>query len=199
MDSTMRYTEEIRLSEAEADRQIDFQNVVMPHKDDLYNYALSIARNSDDAQDLLQETYFKAYKNYHQFEGGTNSKAWMFMILKNTFINNYRKLKKEPAKVDYNEIEDIYENIKSKQTKENNLGLDFYNNLLDDDLSEALDKLPLKMKEVFLLCDLEGYTYEEIAEIANIPIGTVRSRLHRARKILQEELFGYAKINGYLN
>lgn len=195
----MRYTEETIISEADVDRQNDFQNVVMPHKDDLYTYALSIARNSDDAQDLLQETYFKAYKNYHQFEGGTNSKAWMFMILKNTFINNYRKLKKEPAKVDYNEIEDIYENIKSNQTKENNLGLDFYNNLLDDDLSEALDKLPLKMKEVFLLCDLEGYTYEEIAEIANIPIGTVRSRLHRARKILQEELFGYAKINGYLN
>lgn len=195
----MRYTEETIISEVDVDRQNDFQNVVMPHKDDLYNYALSIARNSDDAQDLLQETYYKAYKNYHQFEGGTNSKAWMFMILKNTFINNYRKLKKEPAKVDYNEIEDIYESIKSNQTKENNLDLDFYNNLLDDDLSEALDKLPSKMKEVFLLCDLEGYTYEEIAEIANIPIGTVRSRLHRARKILQEELFGYAKINGYLN
>ena len=195
----MSYTDETILSEVDIDRQNDFQNVIMPHKDDLYNYALAIARNADDAQDLVQETYFKAYKNYHQFEGGTNSKAWMFMILKNTFINNYRKLKKEPSKVDYNEIEDIYENIKSNQTKENNLGLDFYNNLLDDDLSDALDKLPLKMKEVFLLSDLEGYTYEEIAEIANIPIGTVRSRLHRARKILQEELFGYAKINGYLN
>jgi RNA polymerase sigma-70 factor (ECF subfamily) len=195
----MSYTEESILSKVEVDRQNEFQTVAMPHEDALYNYALAIVRNSDDAQDLVQETYFKAYKNYHQFEGGTNSKAWMFMILKNTFINNYRKLKREPAKVDYNEIEEIYENIKSNQTKNNNLGLDFYQNLLDDDLADALEKLPVKMKEVFLLCDLEGYTYEEISDIANIPIGTVRSRLHRARKILQDELFGYAKINGYLN
>ncbi|MFC2119650.1 sigma-70 family RNA polymerase sigma factor [Bacteroidota bacterium] len=195
----MNYKEESILGEVEVEKQNEFQNVVMPHKNDLYNYALAIARNSDDAQDLVQETYFKAYKNYHQFEGGTNSKAWMFMILKNTFINNYRKLKREPAKVDYNEIEDIYENIKSNHTKDNNLGLDFYHNLLDDDLSEALEKLPVKMKEVFLLCDLEGYSYEEISEIVDIPIGTVRSRLHRARKLLQDELFGYAKVNGYLN
>jgi RNA polymerase sigma-70 factor (ECF subfamily) len=121
------------------------------------------------------------------------------MILKNTFINNYRKIKREPVKLDYDEIEDIYENIKSDQAKDNNLDLDFYNDLLDDELSAALSKIPSKMKEVFLLCDLEGYTYEEIAEITDIPIGTVRSRLHRARKLLQDELFGYAKENGYLN
>ena len=195
----MNYTEESILGKVEVEKQNEFQNVVMPHKNDLYNYALAIARNSDDAQDLVQETYFKAYKNYHQFEGGTNSKAWMFMILKNTFINNYRKLKREPSKVDYDEIEDIYENIKSEQSKDNDLDLDFYNNLFDDDLSSALAKLPEKMKEVFLLCDLEGYSYEEISEIVDIPIGTVRSRLHRARKLLQDELFGYAKVNGYLN
>jgi RNA polymerase sigma-70 factor (ECF subfamily) len=195
----MNYTEESISGKVEVEKQNEFQNVVMPHKNDLYNYALAIARNSDDAQDLVQETYFKAYKNYHQFEGGTNSKAWMFMILKNTFINNYRKLKREPSKVDYDEIEDIYENIKSEQSKDNNLDLDFYNNLFDDDFSSALTKLPEKMKEVFLLCDLEGYSYEEISEIVDIPIGTVRSRLHRARKLLQDELFGYAKVNGYLN
>ena len=195
----MNYTEESIPGKVEVEKQNEFQNVVMPHKNDLYNYALAIARNSDDAQDLVQETYFKAYKNYHQFEGGTNSKAWMFMILKNTFINNYRKLKREPSKVDYDEIEDIYENLKSEQSKDNNLDLDFYNNLFDDDLSSALAKLPEKMKEVFLLCDLEGYSYEEISEIVDIPIGTVRSRLHRARKLLQDELFGYAKVNGYLN
>ena len=195
----MNYTEESIPGKVEVEKQNEFQNVVMPHKNDLYNYALAIARNSDDAQDLVQETYFKAYKNYHQFEGGTNSKAWMFMILKNTFINNYRKLKREPSRVDYDEIEDIYENIKSEQSKDNNLDLDFYNNLFDDDLSSALAKLPEKMKEVFLLCDLEGYSYDEISEIVDIPIGTVRSRLHRARKLLQDELFGYAKVNGYLN
>ena len=195
----MYNTEDINLNELEIEKQQKFENETVPHQDALYNYALKIARNADDAQDLLQETYYKAYKNYHQFENGTNSKAWMFMILKNTFINNYRKMKREPAKLDYDEIEDIYENIKSDQTKDNNLDLDFYNNLLDDELSAALSKIPSKMREVFLLCDLEGYTYEEIAEITDIPIGTVRSRLHRARKLLQDELFGYAKVNGYLN
>ena len=198
MDSAMN-TEELNISETEMERQQEFQTEAVPHKDALYNYALKIVRNSDDAQDLVQETYYKAYKSYHQFQGGTNSKAWMFMILKNTFINNYRKLKREPSRVDYDEIEDIYENIKSEQSKDNNLDLDFYNNLFDDDLSSALAKLPEKMKEVFLLCDLEGYSYDEISEIVDIPIGTVRSRLHRARKLLQDELFGYAKVNGYLN
>ena len=195
----MYNTEEINLNEMDVEKQKKFENETVPHQDALYNYALKIARNADDAQDLLQETYYKAYKNYHQFENGTNSKAWMFMILKNTFINNYRKTKREPTKLDYDEIEDIYENIKSDQAKDNNLDLDFYNNLLDDELSDALSKIPTKMREVFLLCDLEGYSYEEIAEISNIPIGTVRSRLHRARKLLQDELFGYAKVNGYLN
>jgi RNA polymerase sigma-70 factor (ECF subfamily) len=198
MDSTMN-TEELNISEIEIERQQEFQTEAVPHKDALYNYALKIARNSDDAQDLVQDTYYKAYKSYHQFQDGTNSKAWMFMILKNTFINNYRKLKREPVKVDYDEVEDIYESIKSEQSNDNNLDLDFYNNLFDDDLSSALAKLPEKMKEVFLLCDLEGYSYEEISEIVDIPIGTVRSRLHRARKLLKDELFGYAKVNGYLN
>ena len=191
--------EDLNLSELEIERQQKFENETVQHQDALYNYALKIVRNADDAQDLLQETYYKAFKNYHQFENGTNSKAWMFMILKNTFINNYRKVKREPAKIDYDEIEDIYENIKSDQSNDNNLDLDFYNNLLDDELSAALSRIPSKMREVFLLCDLEGYTYEEIAEITDIPIGTVRSRLHRARKLLQDELFGYAKVNGYLN
>jgi RNA polymerase sigma-70 factor (ECF subfamily) len=195
----MLKTEEYNLSEMEVEKQQEFEAEAMPHKDALYNYALKMARNTDDAQDLVQETYYKAYRSYHQFENATNSKAWMFMILKNTFINNYRKSKREPGKVDYDEIEDFYENIKSEQTRDNNLDLEFYQNMLDDELSDALAKLPANMREVYLLCDLEGYTYEEIAELVNIPIGTVRSRLHRARKLLQDELFGYAKLNGYLN
>jgi RNA polymerase sigma-70 factor (ECF subfamily) len=196
---TMINTVELNISEADNEKKHDFHTEAIPHHSALYNYALKIVRNSDDAQDLVQDTYYKAYKSYHQFKNGTNSKAWMFMILKNTFINNYRKLKREPLKVDYDDIENIYENVKSDWTKSNNLDLDFYQNLLDDDLSTALAKLPLKMKEVFLLCDMEGYSYEEIAKIITIPVGTVRSRLHRARKFLQEELFGYAKVNGYLN
>jgi RNA polymerase sigma-70 factor (ECF subfamily) len=138
MDSTMINTEEINLSTTADDIQYEFQTEAIPHQSALYNYALKIVRNSDDAQDLVQDTYYKAYKSFHQFKSGTNSKAWMFMILKNTFINNYRKLKREPSKVDYDDIENIYEEIKSDWTNENNLDLEFYQNLLDDDLSAAL-------------------------------------------------------------
>lgn len=190
---------EFNLTESELERKQSFKNETVPHRNALYNYALKIVRNADDAQDLLQDTYYKAYKNYHQFKNGTNSRAWMFMILKNTFINNYRKSKREPVKLDYDEIEDIYENIKSDQSKDNNFDLDFYNNLFDDELTEAIDQLPTKMREVFLLCDLEDYSYEETAELVGCPVGTVRSRLHRARNMLRGILFGYAKDRGYLN
>jgi RNA polymerase sigma-70 factor (ECF subfamily) len=195
----MKNKEESNTIEIEVERLDEFQNETMPHQDALYNYALKVARNSEDAHDLVQETYYKALKNYRKFEIGTNSKAWLLMILKNTFINNYRKRKREATKLDYEIIEDSYENIKFDHSSDNNLELGFYKNLLDDELSAALAKLPVKIKEIFLLFELEGYTYEEIAQITNIPTGTVRSRLHRARKILQEELIGYAKVKGYLN
>ena len=177
----------------------DFTNETLPHENALYNYALKISGNTDDAQDLVQETYYKAYRHFDKFQSGTNSKAWMFMILKNTFINDYRKSKREPYKLDYEQIQNFYENIKSDRAQENNLDSDYYNNLLDDELTEAIDQLPTKMREVFLLCDLEGYSYEETAELVDCPIGTVRSRLHRARHMLQEILFDYAKEKGFLN
>jgi len=187
------------LDSSETEKQINFKDEALIHQQALYNYALKIVTNADDAQDLLQETYYKAYKSYNQFEKGTNSKAWMFMILKNTFINNYRKLKRTPVKVDYDEVENIFENIKTDQTHNNQLDMEFYNNLLSDELSVALAKLPAKMRDVFLMYDLNGFTYEEIAETVIIPIGTVRSRIYRARRFLYKELSGYAKLNGYLN
>lgn len=177
----------------------DFTNETLPHRDALYNYALKISGNADDAQDLVQETYYKAYRHFDKFQTGTNSKAWMFMILKNSFINDYRKSKREPYKLDYEQIQNFYENVKSDRADENNLDKDFFNDLFDDELTDAIDQLPTKMREVFLLCDLEGYSYEETAELVGCPIGTVRSRLHRARHMLQENLFEYAKDKGYLN
>lgn len=177
----------------------NFTNETLPHKSALYNYALKISGNADDAQDLVQETYYKAFRYFDKFQSGTNSKAWMFMILKNTFINDYRKSKREPYKLDYEQIQNFYENVKSDRANENNLDKDFYNDLFDDELTEAIDQLPTKMREVFLLCDLEGYSYEETAELVQCPIGTVRSRLHRARHMLQEILFDYAKNKGFLN
>ena len=176
-----------------------FTNETLPHRNALYNYALKISGNSDDAQDLVQETYYKAYRHFDKFESGTNSKAWMFMILKNSFINDYRKSKREPYKLDYEQIQNFYENVKSDRAQTNNLDEDFYNNLLDDELTKAIDQLPTKMREVFLLCDLDGNSYEETAELVDCPIGTVRSRLHRARHMLQETLLDYAKERGFLN
>jgi RNA polymerase sigma-70 factor (ECF subfamily) len=176
-----------------------FTNETLPHRNALYNYALKISGNSDDAQDLVQETYYKAYRHFDKFQSGTNSKAWMFMILKNSFINDYRKSKREPYKLDYEQIQNFYENVKSDRAQENNLDKDFYNNLLDDELTQAIDKLPAKMREVFLLCDLDGNSYEETAELVSCPVGTVRSRLHRARHMLQETLMDYAKEKGFLN
>jgi RNA polymerase sigma-70 factor (ECF subfamily) len=180
-------------------KEEDFTNETLPHENALYNYALKISGNTDDAQDLVQETYYKAYRHFDKFQSGTNSKAWMFMILKNTFINDYRKSKREPYKLDYEQIQNFYENVKSDRAEENNLDKEFYNDLFDDELTEAIYQLPTKMREVFLLCDLEGYSYEETAELVDCPIGTVRSRLHRARHMLQETLFDYAKDKGFLN
>ena len=180
-------------------KEEDFTTETLPHENALYNYALKISGNTDDAQDLVQETYYKAYRHFDKFQSGTNSKAWMFMILKNTFINDYRKSKREPYKLDYEQIQNFYENVKSDRSEENNLDKEFYNDLFDDELTEAIDQLPTKMREVFLLCDLEGYSYEETAELVDCPIGTVRSRLHRARHMLQDILFDYAKDKGFLN
>jgi RNA polymerase sigma-70 factor, ECF subfamily len=176
-----------------------FTNETLPHRNALYNYALKISGNSDDAQDLVQETYYKAFRHFDKFQSGTNSKAWMFMILKNSFINDYRKSKREPYKLDYEQIQNFYENVKSDRAQDNNLDKDFYNDLLDDELTQAIDQLPAKMREVFLLCDLDGNSYEETAELVGCPVGTVRSRLHRARHMLQETLMDYAKEKGFLN
>jgi RNA polymerase sigma-70 factor, ECF subfamily len=180
-------------------RDKEFIREALPHENALYNYALKIAGNSDDAQDLVQETYYKAYRHFDKFQAGTNSKAWMFMILKNSFINDYRKSKREPYKLDYEQIQNFYENVKSDRAQENNLDKEFYNDLLDDELTAAIDQLPTKMREVFLLCDLDGNSYEETAELVECPVGTVRSRLHRARHMLQETLMDYAKDKGFLN
>jgi RNA polymerase sigma-70 factor (ECF subfamily) len=177
----------------------EFIKEALPHEDALYNYALKISGNSDDAQDLVQETYYKAYRHFDKFQTGTNSKAWMFMILKNSFINDYRKSKREPYKLDYEQIQNFYDNVKSDRAQENNLDKEFYNDLLDDELTAAIDQLPAKMREVFLLCDLDGNSYEETAELVGCPVGTVRSRLHRARHMLQETLMDYAKDKGFLN
>ena len=178
----------------------DFQSVVVPHVDALYNTALRMTRNPQDAEDLVQETYLKAYKYYDKFTEGTNLKAWLFRILKNTFINNYRKRQQEPPQNAFDEIEDAFERHISAEAggripspEENAL-----ENVLDDEVQQAMDSLPDDYRMVVVLADLEDFSYQEIAQILDIPVGTVMSRLYRARRRLESEMLNYAQDHGYI-
>jgi RNA polymerase sigma-70 factor, ECF subfamily len=190
--------EEGYLSEEEIDKnREEFKNEALPHINLLHNYAYKMTGNQLDADDLLQETYLRAFRFFHKFERGTNCKAWLFRIMKNLFINNYRKNQKSPNKVDYGEVENFFENIKSDKMDSSDLQEKVFNNLLDDNVTLALNSLQDDFKTVIILCDIEGLSYEEIAGFVQCPIGTVRSRLHRARKLLGQKLYRYAKSRGY--
>lgn len=177
----------------------EFEKEALPHMDSLYNYALRITGDEDDADDLVQETYLKAFRFFDKFERGTNCKAWLFRILKNSYINDYRKLKKEPNKIDYEDVQNFYETIKSDEVETQHYEQDAFSNLLDDEVSKVLAELPEDFRTVIILSDIEGFTYEEIADFVDIPVGTVRSRLHRARKVLYAQLFDYAKERGFIS
>ena len=179
-------------------KHTEFEAEALPHMDVLYNFALRTTGNQDDAHDLLQETYLKAYRFWDKYEKGTNIRAWLFRIMKNSYINRYRKETKEPDKVDYEDIENFYNTIRAESTDPNDLQKQLYSNLLGDEVTKALQGLPDDFRTVVILCDIEGLTYEEIAEFVECPIGTVRSRLHRGRKLLQAKLFEYAKQQGMI-
>ncbi|NUN70447.1 MAG: sigma-70 family RNA polymerase sigma factor [Bacteroidetes bacterium] len=176
----------------------EFEQQTLPHMEVLYNYALRMTGNRDDANDLLQETFLKAYRFWDKFEQGTNLRAWLFRIMKNTYINLYRKESKEPDKVDYDEIEGFYNLIRDQNSDDNDLQEKMFGQLLDDDVSKALESLPEEFRTVVILCDIEGLAYEEIAEFLQVPVGTVRSRLHRGRKLLYAHLYEYAKQRGFI-
>ncbi|MCB1009003.1 MAG: sigma-70 family RNA polymerase sigma factor [Acidobacteria bacterium] len=178
----------------------EFEAAAMPYLDALYNTAYRMARNAEDAEDLVQETYLKAYRSFDQFTPGTNLKAWLFKILKNTFINEYRKRQSKPAASDFSEIEGSFESqvrtdpsAQIKNPEEEILDASF-----DEGVQDALDHLPPDYRMAVLLADLEGFSYKEIAEILDIPVGTVMSRLYRGRKLLEKALLVYARDHGYL-
>lgn len=182
----------------EQEKYVSFEREAIPHMDSLFNFALRMTGDSDAADDLVQETYLKAFRFFDKFEQGTNCKAWLFRILKNSYINDYRKVSKEPDKVDYDDIQNFYENIKSSDVKSQHLETDGFSQLLDDDVADAITNLPEDFRTVIILSDVEGFTYEEIADFVDCPVGTVRSRLHRARKMLYATLYGYAVEKGFI-
>ncbi|MEY3450761.1 MAG: polymerase, sigma subunit, family [Bacteroidota bacterium] len=163
----------------------------------LYNFAFRLTYDQDDARDLVQDTYLKAYRFFDSFEKGTNAKAWMFRILKNTFINEYRRKTREPNKIDYQEVESTYNSDSVNSPITNDLRVDAMKEMIGDEVANALHTLGVDFRTIIILCDIEGFTYEEMAKILNIPIGTVRSRLHRARHLLKAQLLEYAKKMGY--
>ena len=180
-------------------KQEVFDNEFMPHINSMYNFAYRLTFDEDDSKDLVQDTYLKAYRFIDSFQQGTNAKAWLFRILKNSFINDYRKKKKEPAKVDYQEVETFYNSEDVDRQITPDLRVEALQNLMGDEISNALNSLDVDFRTVIILCDLEGFKYDEMAKILDIPIGTVRSRLHRARNLLKEKLSEYAKKMGYKN
>lgn len=182
-------------SKEEKDLQYEkeFMHLLSP----LYNFAYRLTLDEDDANDLVQDTFLKAYRFFESYEQGTNAKAWLFRILKNSFINDYRKKSKEPNKVDYQEVETYYNSDEVNEPITSDLRIDSVKDLIGDEVASALNSLDVDFRTIIVLCDIEGFSYEEMAKILDIPIGTVRSRLHRARTILKENLKTYATSMGF--
>lgn len=189
--------EDVKSSYTEEQKHHIFESEFLPHIDAMYNFAFRITYDEDTAKDLLQDTYYKAFRFIESFQQGTNAKAWLFRILKNSFINEFRKKNKEPSMVDYQDVETYYNSDDVNEVITSDLRVEVLQDMIGDEVSNALNSLAVDFRIVIILCDLEGFTYEEMSKILDIPIGTVRSRLHRARNLLREKLKTYAKTMGF--
>jgi RNA polymerase sigma-70 factor (ECF subfamily) len=180
--------------------QAQFADLTMEYMGSLYSAALRMTRNPADAEDLVQETYLKAYRAFGSFREGTNLKAWLYRILTNTFINSYRARKRRPEQTDIDDVEDLYLYRRLGGLEAVNAGRSPEEEVLEHfteaEVKDAVEALPEQFRIAVLLADVEGFSYKEIAEILDIPIGTVMSRLHRGRKALQKTLHDFGMQRG---
>jgi RNA polymerase sigma-70 factor, ECF subfamily len=177
----------------------DFAQDAMQYAPQLFSGAMRMTRNRADAEDLVQDTYLRAYRSFHTFEAGTNLRAWLFRILTNTFINSYRSKQRRPQESELGDIEELYlykriSGGEAGRSAEDTL----FDLFTDDEVKGALEELPENFRLPVLLADVEDFSYKEIAEILDIPIGTVMSRLHRGRKAMQKKLADFATERGLL-
>jgi len=172
-----------------------FEREALVHLDSLYRVALRLTGNPAEADDLVQETMLKAYRAWHQFEQGTNAKGWLLTILRHAFINEYRRRTRHPETVDLDAIEpfSVFEELQDDDPQGT-----FFDRIVDDEVLRAIDELPEQFRETVVLSDVEGLSYEEIARVLEVPVGTVKSRLFRARRMLQAKLYDYAVGMGYI-
>jgi len=178
--------------------QANFETEAMQYAPQLYSAALRMTRNPADAEDVVQETFLKAYRAYDSYTEGTNLKAWLYRILTNTYINKYRKQQRRPSEVELGELQDLYlyKRLGEASGAAQSAEADMLDAFVDTDVIEALESLPETFRLPVLLADVDGFSYKEIAEMLDIPIGTVMSRLHRGRKALQKKLWDVAEEHG---
>ncbi len=177
-------------------KQREFEDEALVHLDALYGLALRLSGGDEPrAEDLVQESILKAYRAWDRFEAGTNCRAWLMTILRNTFINQFRRQKSQPAPVDF---DSVAERPSAGALYEADPEGRIFDHIIDDQVIAAIDDLPEEFRVAVVLSDLEGLSYQEVAELMDIPVGTVKSRLFRARKRLQERLYEYAVEMGYL-
>ena len=179
----------------DAEKRASFEREALIHLDSLYRVALRLTGNPAEADDLVQETMLKAYGAWHQFERGTNAKGWLLTILRHAFINEYRRRTRHPETVDIDAIEpfSVFEEVQDDDPQGT-----FFDRIVDDEVLRAIDQLPEQFRETVVLSDVEGMSYEEIARVLDVPVGTVKSRLFRARRLLQRKLYEYAVGMGYI-